>query len=60
MFGSNKVPFIKTELDNRGEPTSFIFDEGLVGDDNGLDSARVYEDARPSIDRLDIEDRHLD
>ena len=61
MFGSNKVPFIKTDLDNRGEPTSFIFDEGIVDDENGLDSARVYDDARgPTNDRLEIEDRHLD
>lgn len=51
---------IKTDLDNRGEPTSFIFDVGIVDDETALDSARVYEDPRASIDRLDIEDRNLD
>ena len=60
MFGSSRIPPIKVDQENRGEPTSFIFDVGIVDDESVLDSARVYEDNRPSIDRLDIEDRNMD
>ena len=60
MFGSSRIPPIKVDQENRGEPTSFIFDVGIVDDESALDSARVYEDNRPSIDRLDIEDRNMD